>query len=373
MKKRSVYGILLCLFLFFAIEVVLADELKVKPEIREGAAWYNTQQWLPEAQGWSEGMGRYYARFPARAEKSIPKGVWNLSQHSSGLYFRFKTDAETIFAKYKCYSANLAMPHMPATGVSGLDLYVLHEGKWLWAGVTMPSKQEAQYTLISGMEKKMREYMLYLPLYNGVETLEIGVPEKAAFEAIAPHRDGTIVYYGTSIAHGGCASRPGMAYTAILGRRLNVPVINLGFSGSGRMEMEMADLIRELDPAVFVFDTLPNMSPDQVAERAIPFIQKIRDKHPTTPILLVEDRSFSNAYLRPGTMAEHELRRKHLKTAFDHFKAAGDKNIYYLSANDLLGENEDQDGTVDSSHPNDLGMYRQTNKLESVLRPILKK
>lgn len=371
--RRSLYFMIFSGILFLFGSLLQAEDVQVDPVIKDKIAWFDTSKWAPEGQGWKEGLERYYARLPQRAKEKVTKNVWGLSQHSAGLFFRFRTDADRILVQYKLLGANLAMSHMPATGVSGLDLYSLYEGKWLWAGNTKPKKQEDQETIVSGMKNTMKDFILYLPLYNGIDRLEIGVPETAKFFAIAPVKEKSIVYYGSSIAHGGCASRPGNAYTAMLGRRLGLPVINLGFSGSAKMEPELAKIFAELDPAVFVLDPIPNMSEEMVKERAIPFIQILREHHPDTPILLVEDRINSNAWIKSNQFAGHYAKQKWYKKAYDHFKALGDKNIYYLPHDNLLGDQLDWDGTVDSSHPNDLGMYRMTDELERVLRPILKK
>ena len=222
-------------------------------------AWYNVQDWEVEGKGWAD-TKRYFDRLPGKAEHSVRAPVWSLSRHSAGMAVRFKTDASQIRARYTLLSPNVAMPHMPATGVSGLDLYARNQaGQWRWLGVTRPTGQTFEGELAAGIEPQLREYMVYLPLYNGVESLEIGVPQRAAFEPLAARGQKPIVFYGTSILHGACASRPGMASPAILGRRFDRPTINLGFSGNGRMEPEVGQLLAELDAAAYVIDCLPNM------------------------------------------------------------------------------------------------------------------
>src|SRR5207253_1044617 len=159
-------------------------------------------------------------------------------------------------ARWTNTSDRLAMPHMPATGVSGVDLYVKVDSTWRWLAVGQP-KMGLSHTqqLVTGFPAGKREFLLYLPLYNGVSSVEIGLP-KATTLAKALAYDAAhakpIVFYGTSITQGGCASRPGMVHTAIVGRKLHRPVLNLGFSGNGKMELEMAALFVELDPAVYV-------------------------------------------------------------------------------------------------------------------------
>jgi hypothetical protein len=214
--------------------------------------------------------------------------------------------------------------------------------------------------------------LLYLPLYNGVNQVEIGLPDGSKLEKADPRGPGErkpIVFYGTSITQGGCASRPGMVHAAIVGRRLNYPVINLGFSGNGRMEAEVARLMAELDPSVYVIDCLPNIDAQAVTERTAPLVSILRQAHPNTPILLVEDRSYTNGFLQPPRRERNVTSRVALKAVYDQLKSAGDKNLYYLEGDKLLGA--DGDDTVDSSHPTDLGFTRQADAFEKVLRPTL--
>lgn len=372
-RGRSIGWVLFIASAVFCFGTVRAEDIAVTPTVVEGTAWYDAEAWPVENKAWSD-TERYFARIPARARERVTPNVWNLSQHSAGELVRFRTNAASISVKYKLFSASLAMPHMPATGVSGLDLYARDaDGVYKWVACTQPKAQEATDGLISGLDGAMRDYVLYLPLYNGVDHLEIGVPEGAEFHAVAPRTERPILYYGTSIAHGGCCSRPGNAFSAMLSRRLDLPVINLGFSGSARMEPELAELFAELDPCLYVFDASPNMQPELIDERGVKFVQIIRDKHPETPILLVEDRCFSNSWILPAKADFHKRNHEALRRVYDHFIAAGDKNIYYLSAENLIGEKTDFDSTMDGSHLNDLGMYRMTDSLEAAIRPILGK
>ena len=189
---------------------------------------------------------------------------------------RFRTNATTIHADYELLSPSLSMPHMPASGVSGLDLYgELTEGDERWVQVLAPTTQTIQQPLVSGLDGKLRSYTIYLPLYNGVNSLKIGVPSDCEFHPLPPRTEKPLLFYGTSIMHGACASRPGLAIPAILGRRFHRPTINLGFSGNGRMDPEVVALLAELDPAVFCIDCLPNMDPAAVRERTAPLVQQV--------------------------------------------------------------------------------------------------
>ena len=209
-----------------------------------------------------------FDRLPAKAKDVVREAVWDLSRHSAGLSVRFTTNATRIRMRWTVTEDRLALPHMPATGVSGLDLYAREGSTWYFVGGARPTETPTNATdVIVGLTPSTREFRAYLPLYNGVSTLEIGVPEDASFRFEPPSTGRPIVIYGTSITQGCCASRPGMAYPAMLGRLLDETVINLGFSGNGKAEPEMARLLAELDPAVFVLDALPNLTPAQVVER----------------------------------------------------------------------------------------------------------
>lgn len=264
------------------------------------------------------------------------------------------------------------MPHMPATGVSGLDLYARGaQGKWRWVNVTKPARQKVRMAIVTGLAPGMREYAAYLPLYNGVESLEIGVNAGAKFEGFAPRTEKPIVFYGTSITHGACASRPGMAHVAMLGRHLDWPVLNLGFAGAGRMDAAVGELLAKVDAAIFVIDCLPNMGPAEVKQKCAPLVKQIRTAHPDTPIVLVEDRRNANAWILPERDAFHTANHAGLRRSYEALLKEGITNLHYIPGDALLGD--DAEGSADGSHPNDLGFTRQAAVFEPVLRALLKK
>jgi hypothetical protein len=262
------------------------------------------------------------------------------------------------------------MVHMPATGVSGLDLYVKWEGQWRWVGVGRPEEMPTnEGVLVDGVPEGIHEYRLYLPLYNGVSSVEVGVGEDAMIGVPEVGDEKPIVFYGTSITHGACASRPGMGHSAILGRRLGRPIINLGFSGNGTMDLELATLFGELDPCVFVIDCLPNMAAEQIAERAGSFVKILREARPDTPILLVEDRTYPKAFFVEAQRVRNETSRAALRTVYESLVSEGVPGLHYLPGEGLL--KDDSEGTVDGSHPTDLGFVQQANAFEPVLQSLL--
>ena len=332
--------------------------------------WYDVKQIGVEGKGWKN-TKRYFDRLPAKAEGIVREKVWNLSRHSAGMCMRFETNSPNIYVRYNLYLSRLSMSHMPATGVSGLDLYAKNaEGNDRWVAVVRPDNKQMNTPLAENLRSGKRQYTIYLPLYNGVDDFEVGVSSGQTFTPIAPRKEKPLLFYGTSIMHGACASRPGIAFPAILGRRLNRPTINLGFSGNGRMEAEVSDLLAEVDPCAYVIDCLPNMNNKTVSERAVPLVKRIRQTHPETPLLLVEDRSYTNSQFFPQRMAHHLESRKALRAAYATLKADGVKNVFYLNGEGLLGT--DGEGATDGSHPNDLGMMRYADAYEPVLRAMLK-
>ncbi len=247
-------------------------------------------------------------------------------------------------------------------------------GHWRWLAVGIPDQQTNDVLLAKDLIPGKRECLLYLPLYNGTKFVELGIPTNSLLEKAPAWGDGArkpIVFYGTSITQGASASRPGMVHTAILQRRFNWPIINLGFSGNGKMEPEMADLLAELDPSVYVIDCLPNMVADEIKARVEPLVRKLRTAHPDTPIVLVEDRTLQGAFLTQGQMEWYHLKdRAELKAAFDRLQQAGMTNLFYIPGEHLFGD--DGEGSTDGSHPNDLGFTRQAEVFAKVLEPLLK-
>jgi hypothetical protein len=327
-----------------------------------------------EGRGWDESQTKtYYDRLPSKAEGVVRAPVWSLSQDSAGMLVRFRTNASQISAHWTVRKKNLAMSHMPATGVSGLDLYVRDDkGQLRWVAVGQPHAATNKQALLSNLEPEWRDYWLYLPLYNGIESVYLGIngnAELAKAEAWPAEQAKPILFYGTSITQGGCASRAGMPHPAILGRRLNRPTINLGFSGNGIMEPEVAQLLSEVDAGVYVIDCLPNMNAAQVSERVEPLVKTLRAAHPDTPIVLVEDRTYGNAHLVKSSRARHTECRAALKAGYDHLVSEGVKFLYYIPGETLLAA--DGEGMVDGSHPTDLGFVQQADAMEPTLKEAL--
>ena len=346
---------------------VAASPAPVEPKL----SWHDVTTWGVEGRAFGDlARERWFDRFPASANGTVTPAVWNLSRDSAGMMVRFKTDSAIIWADYTLFRERLNGVNMTPIGASGLDLYARDDaGHWRWVGVARPTQKNVRVEIIKDLTPGLREYAIYLPLYNGVEKLSIGVDPAAQFTPLAPRTDKPIVFYGTSITHGASASRPGMVHTAILGRRFYRSVINLGFSGNGRMDAAVGDLLNKIDAAIYVIDCLPNMDAAAVREKCLPLVNQLRAAHPTTPIVLVEDRRFPNSWIQPNKNKFHNHNHAALRECFEKLQAAGVTGLYYIPGDDLLGS--DAEGTTDGSHPNDLGFLRQADVMEPILRAAL--
>lgn len=314
-----------------------------------------------------------YSRLPASLSEVSRPGVWSLGQNSTGLYIRFRTDSPTLWVRWK--SANsFVMNHMTATGSRGVDLYVLNEGKWRFVAAGRPDTKASvtERKVLANMTSQMREYMLYLSLYDGVSELQIGTEEGHPVlkeEVPSPRSERPIVMYGTSITQGGCVSRPGIQYTSIMSRALDTEFINLGFSGNAFLDLEIARLMASVEnPSVYVIAATENASVEQFEERGETFFHILRDAHPNVPVIFVQAVRYSYDLLNQEDAAVMEAKMAACRKLYDTLKKAGEKNIWFIdpAATKTFA---DAESTVDGCHLTDLGAMR----FAEVLLPVLKK
>lgn len=314
-----------------------------------------------------------FQRLPARLKDQVRPELWLFSTHSSGMAIRFRTDSKTIGARWEV-TDNTVMNHMSFTGIKGLDLYCLMDnGKWQSVNTGRPVDKITTATIVSNLKGEMREYMLYLPLYDGVKTLEIGVDSNSAIQmpqVDTPRKGRPVVAYGTSIMQGACASKPGMSYPNQLSRMLNREIINMGFSANGRLDSEVAEAITEIDnPSCYIIDCVPNCSGKELEERCEPFINILRDKHPDVPVVMIEGIIYPHSYFDTTLSGLTQAKNKVLRNVYESMKAAGVKNLYYIPATHLTGD--DFETSVDGIHMTDLGFKRFTETVYPVIRQIV--
>ena len=321
----------------------------------------------------SDATETHYERLPAKLNGVSRQPVWDLGKNTAGLAIRFCTDSEQISVKWETLF-DRTMNHMAFTGVKGLDLYCLEKGAWIYVNTARPAAKKSEAILISDMEKKERELMLYLPLYDGIVSVEIGI-DPASFIGLPkvdlPRRSKPVVAYGTSILQGGCASRPGMAHTNILSRKLNREIINLGFSGNAHLDYEIAELMAECDASLYILDFMPNANVEQINERTEKFYRILRDKHPDTPVIFIENPMYPPAKHNINLQSGISEKNKALKVVFDGLKAKKEKNIWLIPSAGMIGT--DGEATVDGVHFTDLGFIRYAGFLYPRINKIIGK
>lgn len=316
----------------------------------------------------------HFQRLPEELKNAVRKPVWELSTNSAGLYINFKTTATAIQIRYGV-AGTLQFPHMPAVGVSGIDLYAQDSqtNDWFWASGKYSFKDTVTYVYGGLDSNSTKNYQLYLPLYNTVTWMEIGIPDSVSLDFVSETAK-PIIVYGTSIAQGACASRPGMAWTNILHREIGVPVVNLGFSGNGRLEKPILDLIATTPAKAIVLDCLPNLgvtatrSEQQLDSLIYHAVLGIRKKQPTTPIILTEHSSGLDEHiLNTDNNRNFQRPTMVLRQTFARLKQEGVAHIYLLT-NQEIGL--DINSTVDYVHPNDWGMLKIAKAYTRLLKDI---
>ena len=318
-----------------------------------------------------------YSRLPEEAKNDVRESVWRLSQNTSGIAARFTSNTTSIKIRWSL-DENTIISNMTPIASKGFDLYANINDNWQFVGVAQPQNSITnEDTVIKGMEKISREYLLNFPLYAGVDFVEIGIdqdafikkPIKQIIDSVNP-----IIFYGTSITQGASASRPGLTYPSLIQRGLNKEVINLGFSGNGRFEKEIAKYFMLAKPSVIILDCTPNSPADTIRKNLPNLIEYIRSINDTVPIVLVESIILDNANLKKnnktifGTMSFINEQNKALNDIYTS-KSKIHKKLYYLNGENLIGN--DYEATIDGLHFNDLGHFRAYEHMKFQIEKII--
>lgn len=299
-----------------------------------------------------------YRRMPEKVAKSVSDGVYKLHACTAGGRVRFVTDSSYIAINVTS-DYIMRMPHFALTGTMGFDMYVDN----CYAETFVPPYIiENGYESVFDFDKKeLREITINFPLYSDVNELYIGLEENAILKEASPYKnDKPVVYYGSSITQGGCASRPGMSYQAIVSRECNHDYINLGFSGSAKAEDEMIEYIKNMDMSVFVYDYDHNApSVEHLQNTHEKMFKAIREKHPLIPIIMMSRPKY---YLNE----QEVIRRGIVETTYNNAVSSGDKNVYFIDGKALTELCKDS-GTVDGVHPTDFGFASMAKALIKVI------
>ena len=319
-----------------------------------------------------------FHRLPSSMKDSVRKPVWNLSENTAGEFIHFKTSASAIEVRYTLTGKNFSMPHMPSTGVSGLDLFAIDKnGNWNWSPGKYHFGDTCSYDFknlfLSKNNTGVSDFYLYLPLYNSVTWLSVGVNEKDSFAFAPKRKEKPIVAYGTSILQGAVASRPGLAWTNILERNIDRTVINLGFSGNGKFEAPLFDLMARVDASLYILDCMPNLtkgvSEQEIKERVAYGVNKLREKNKNVPILFAEHAvGYAPFYMDTARLNEYHNSSLVIEKIFKELQSSGVKNIYLLTDKEI---DFDINSTTEGLHPNDIGMMKYATAYEKKIRMIL--
>lgn len=317
-----------------------------------------------------------FTRIDTSAYKFNDKVIEEYACHSTGLAVLFATDSPMIKARWVTSEKN-ASDNMTAIAQKGLDLYIRQDGEWVFAGVGRPDMASGpdfdvhEGTIVKSMAPGRKECLMYLPLYDRLDSLFIGVEEGAYVEPLENPFKHRIVVKGSSVTHGLAASRPGMSYAARFGRDNGFYCFNLGFSGLSKLQKEYAEYLADIeDVDAFIFDAFSNPSAEVIHENFDRFVDIIRASHPETPLIFMqterrESRNFDtwreDFETKKQAAAEEEIRER-MKT---------DRHIYFIPSDDFLGH--DHIATSDGSHPTDLGFTRMLDSISPKILKILRK
>ena len=315
----------------------------------------------------------YYHRLPDSVESNVREIVWNLSRNAAGLTLKFRTNSKKIVVKYTLSEAH-SMQHMPATGKSGLDLYATNingdNREWCAANQHFGDTVTYSYSPLY-YDGSDFEYELELPPYNTVTSLKIGVDTISNFRFLNPDKELPIIAYGTSITQGACASRPGMIWPSIVRRELELPLVNLGFSGNGLLEKGILDIIKSTPAKAVILDCLPNLyryGNPKVVELTINAVKEIREAQPNVPIILTDHLGYPHSTMVVGLANRAEGSNIANLEAYDELIAMGYSNLHHLTYSDIAMPN---DGTVEGIHPSDYGMRAYADAYTTLIRQIL--
>ena len=301
--------------------------------------------------GENEPRKHSFQRLPDIYKSSIRKEVWDLSENNAGVSIQLNTNCKNLKLKWKV-KLDFKMNHMTDAGIKGLDIYEHADNQWKYLSTGLPNSNKNEH-LIEFNNVNKKTLCLYLPLYDSIVDLDIGIDDNSSLKFIK-NDNKPIVFYGTSITQGGCASRPGMAHTNIISRNTIYPCINLGFSGNGHLEAEIGNILSKIDAKCFIIDCLPNVNISQIKSNTIPLIQSIRgiNKIYHRPIFFLEQPLIHDQYIDEDVKEKNYVLASQIKEC----NKLGFKDIYLIDQKDCLGS--DHEATVDGVHYNDIGFQR---------------
>lgn len=314
-----------------------------------------------------------FHRMPENIAEKVSPGVSRLATHTSGGRVRFKTNSPFLAIRAAMPPVSL-MSHMPLTGQASFTVYFNKNGHSTYYRTFKPEASAlfrgdgmtGFVEFLDVSDEDMRDITIYFPLYAAVNSLFIGVQEDAV---ILPgdtyKREKPVVFYGSSITQGGCASHSGNSYQGFLSRRFDTDFINLGFSGCAKAEDAMIEYVAGLDMSMFVYDYDHN-APDiaHLKDTHEKMFRAVRAAHPSLPVIIMSAPNFDT------NRADRASRRAVIFETYRRALEAGDHNVYFVDGERLFGGNCRDGCTVDGCHPNDLGFYRMAEAVGATMEII---
>eukprot|EP01116_Phalansterium_solitarium_P021383 TRINITY_DN6627_c0_g1_i2.p1 TRINITY_DN6627_c0_g1~~TRINITY_DN6627_c0_g1_i2.p1 ORF type:complete len:786 (+),score=243.87 TRINITY_DN6627_c0_g1_i2:197-2554(+) len=386
--------LLFALMFFRVIGARILPESRPVPVSSVQIQWVDAESLSIGGRAFNQTSGVAYTRLPAQAQSDVPDAVWQASRLSSGVFVQFGTDASSIHLNYTLLNANWTQePSFPPNGYSGCDLYQFDKkfGDWRWVATTfvgLSSKGAGTVVVESPLFSNAAgwpagplppyptlnatfHYRIHLPSFNGVVSVQVGVPAGATITGSEVGRGpvSPVVFYGTRITQGALTGRPGQTYVSTVGRYLNLDVFNFGFAGGCVMDPGVGKWLGQLATPIYVIDCGWDMPPALIAQRAEPFVEQLRMAQPAAAIVLVEPTAFRPSWIL-GDLFNITGRRAELRAAYERLVAAGTKQLFYVTG-DFLLEDALEDPSYDGEQPLDYGHRLMAERLSEALAPIV--
>ena len=311
-----------------------------------------------------------FVRMPQDVADSARSEVTYLNRNTAGARVRFRTNSKCL----ACYIVmfNDGETHHVYHNENKIDLSQFDEnfGRETYAySFASPNNVKEGYGGCFGATGEMKDYVFHLPICCEIRAVYVGLSPDAVVEAPTPYKyEKPIVYYGSSITQGYCSSRPSNTYQAVIARHLDADYVSLGFAGNAKGEASIIEYIAGLEMTAFVCDYDHNApSPEHLQKTHLPIYRIFREKQPTTPIVFVSAPNIMPDY------TWHIPRRDVIRSTYETAKAEGDENVYFIDGETFFDIPDREMCTTDTCHPNDLGMYLMSQKIEPVIREILEK
>lgn len=342
---------------------------------QDDIVWYNVREADVDIYGlYNPRTEDIFRRMPADVAMATSKSVGTLVQYTAGGRVRFMTDSEYVAIRMTRPLRKTIMSHITYVGCSGFDCYQKDGNDYIFSGIFKPpAKRFESYESITHFNgkkftdlKKLRDVIINMPLYDRVTDLWIGLREGSVLKPGGKYRyEKPVVYYGNSVTQGGCASRPGTTDSAILSRELDFDYVNLGFSGSGKGELPMAEYIANMDMSVLVMDYDENSPIEDLEFTHRRLYDMVREKHPKVPIIMNSRRALK---LTPSQQAETWARRDIILGNLQRAKDMGDNRVFFLDSREIFKDYGENNCFVDGAHPTDLGFWL----IAQAMKPIVK-